>query len=68
MLNRVETIQGDGNLIYETVPIKPMSTEKAVKILVNGLRKNKMPFFVPWYAKFYYHFQRIAPGSFSKAP
>jgi len=62
MLNKAETKSGDGNIVYETVPIKPMATGKAAKILVNGLRKKGMFVFVPWYAKLYYHIQRFLPA------
>jgi len=62
MLNKAEAPVGDGNVLYETVPIKPMATDKAVKVLINGLRKKKMFVFVPWYAKFYYTLQRFIPG------
>lgn len=62
MLNKAETMLGDGNVVYETVPIKPMATDKAVRILVNGLRRKKMFVFVPGYAKFYYHFHRLLPA------
>ena len=62
MLNKAETIKGDGNIVYETVPIKPMATVKAARIMVNGLRKKRMWVFVPWYAKLYWHIQRFLPG------
>ncbi len=63
MLNKAKVKHGDdGNVVYETVPIKPMATGKAAKILVDGLRKKKMFIFVPWYAKFYFYIQRYIPG------
>ena len=62
MLNKAKTTLGDGNVLYETIPIKPMATDKAVKILINGLRKKKMFVFVPVYAKVYYHLQRFIPA------
>ena len=60
------TRQEDGNILYDAVPIKPMDTDKAVKILVDGLKKNKMLVFVPRYAKFYYNLQRLMPGMIYK--
>jgi short-subunit dehydrogenase len=62
MLNKANAKKGDGNVLYETVPIKPMPTAKAAKILVNGIHKKGMIIFVPWYAKLYYHLQGILPG------
>jgi short-subunit dehydrogenase len=62
MLNKAETKHGDGNIVYETVPIRPMDTEKAAKKLINGLAGNSMWIFVPWYAKLYWHIQRFLPG------
>ena len=62
MLNNAETKHGDGNIVYETVPIKPMDTDKAAKKLINGMAGNSMWIFVPWYAKLYWHVQRFLPG------
>lgn len=66
MLNRAKVKKGSGTIVYEMIPIKPMATAKAVKVLVDGLGKNKQLIFVPWYAKLYYHLQRFIPSMVSR--
>lgn len=62
MLNKAKATQGDGNILYEVVPIKPMETKKAAKILIDGISRKGILIFVPWYAKLYYTLQGIIPG------
>lgn len=61
MLKNARVKHGSGTAVLETVPMKPMPTTKAVKILVDGMRKKKMLIFVPGYAKFYHYFNRWFP-------
>ncbi len=66
LFNSATVVNADNNKFYSLVPMKRMDTKKAVKVILNNVKRNKAIIVFPFFARFLWWTYRIYPSYIRK--